>query len=277
MPTVAVNVGAGMATQLGTANVEGWAVYFNASGNSPTWVQLTGSGATLNLPDQQGLKIYFLLQSMAPGVASVQTQIQTESQITPTGTLSSADTLNYRYDSFEVTFTPAPADAGNLTDINGFGIPMEIDVVYADGTSGTRGYSIPGGSTSASDTIWNALVSAGGSGSIQYFTSATSGGLTGPRMAISPATAISENISGTNYHTSNWDNYIANLQTSTAISAGSGGTAGAEQIQINGMFRNQSPDRLTFHILLQHRSVKPLLILSFHLYLWVVIAYIGHF
>ena len=241
MPTVAVNVGAGMATQLGTANVQGWAVYFSASGTTPVWTPLTGTGATLNLPDQQGLKVYFLLQSMAPGVESVQTQIETESQISPTGTLSSADVLNYRYDSFEVTFTPAPADAGNLTDINGFGIPMEIDVVYADGTSGTRGYSIPGGSTSASDTIWNALVGAGGSGSIQYFTSATSGGLTGPRMAISPATAISENISGTNYHTSNWNNYISNLQSSTAVSAGSGGTAGADQIQITGYF-NGAPD-----------------------------------
>ena len=103
MPTVAVNVGAGMATQLGTANVQGWAVYFSASGTTPVWTPLTGTGATLNLPDQQGLKVYFLLQSMAPGVESVQTQIQTESQITPTGTLSSADVLNYRYDSFEVT------------------------------------------------------------------------------------------------------------------------------------------------------------------------------
>lgn len=241
MPTVAINVGTQMASQLGTANVEGWAVYFNASGTTPTWVQLTGSGATLNLPDQQGLKVYFLLQSMAPGVESVQTQIQTESQITATGTLSSADVLNYRYDSFEVTFTPAPADAGNLTDINGFGIPMEINVVYADGTSGTRGYSIPGGGVATSDTIWNELVSAGGSGSIQYFTPVSSGGLSGPRIAISPATAISENISGTNYQTSNWNNYISNLQTSTAVSAGSGGTAGTDQIQITGYF-NGAPD-----------------------------------
>ena len=250
MPTVAVNVGTGMATQLGTTNVQGWAVYFDASGNNPYWTPLTGSGASLNLPDQQGLKVYFILQSIAPGVTPVHTggsaksptdPIQTESQIVGTGTPSSAQTLNYRYDSFEVTFTPAPADAGNLTDINGFGIPMEIDVVYQDGTSGTRGYSIPGGGVATSDTIWNALVSAGGSGSIQYFTSATSGGLTGPRMAISPATAISENVSGTNYQTSNWNNYITNLQTSTAVSAGSGGTAGAEQIQVTGYF-NGAPD-----------------------------------
>jgi len=250
MPTVAVNVGAGMATQLGTPNVQGWAVYFDKNGNNPFWTPLNGSGASLNLPDQQGLKVYFILQSLAPGVTPVHTggsastptdPIQTESQIIATGTPSSAQTLNYRYDSFEVTFTPAPADAGNLTDINGFGIPMAIDVVYADGTSGTRGYSISGGGVATSDTIWNELVSAGGSGSIQYFTSATSGGLTGPRMAISPATAISENISGTNYQTSNWLPYISGLQSSTAVSAGSGGAAGAEQIQITGYF-NGAPD-----------------------------------
>ena len=241
MPTVAVNVGTQMASQLATANVQGWAVYFDASGNNPTWVALSGAGATLDLPYQKGLKVYFLLQSMAPGVDSVQGEIQTESQITPTGTLSSADILNYRYDSFEVTFTPNNADAGNLTDINGFGIPMEVKVVYADGTSASRGYSIPGGGVATSDTIWNALVSAGGSGSIQYFTPTSSGGLTGPRMAISPATAISENISGTNYQTSNWNNYITNLETSTAVSSGSGGAAGSDQIQITGYF-NGSPD-----------------------------------
>lgn len=246
-----------MAAQLGTANVQGWAVYFDANGNNPQWTALSASTPALQLPDQQGLKVYFILQSLAPGVTPVHTPlpplsppnpasnptdpIQTESQIVATGTPSSAQTLNYRYDSFEVTFTPAPADAGNLTDINGFGIPMEIDVVYEDGTSGTRGYAIPGGGVATSDTIWNALVSAGGSGSIQYFNTATSGGLTGPRIAISPATAISENVSGTNYHTSNWNNYITNLQTSTAVSAGSGGAAGAEQIQITGYF-NGAPD-----------------------------------
>ncbi|MFY7851663.1 MAG: hypothetical protein ACOVQ6_07745, partial [Brevundimonas sp.] len=151
-----------MKTQLETANVQGWAVYFDTNGHAQ-WFALTGSGASLDLPYQKGLKVYFILQSMAPGVTPVHTPlpplspanpasnpidpIQTESQIIATGTPSSAQTLNYRYDSFEVTFTPptgAPADAGNLTDINGFGIPMAIDVVYADGTSGTRGYSIPG-------------------------------------------------------------------------------------------------------------------------------------
>ncbi|MDP1747971.1 MAG: hypothetical protein Q8L22_00825 [Reyranella sp.] len=240
-----------MATQLGTPGVQGWAVYFNAAGINPVWTPLTSSGASLNnIPDQKGLKVYFILQSMSPGVTPVHNPsspgtdpIQTESQITPTGTVSSAQTLNYRYDSFEVTFTPAAADAGNLTDINGFGIPMAVEVVYSGTsptTSASRGYMIPGGGVGSSDTIWNELASAGGSGSIQYF--AAGGGLgSGPRMAISPATALANNVGGTNYSSSNWNNYVTSLGSSSATSAGSFGSAGAQQIQIAGYF-NGAPD-----------------------------------
>jgi len=251
MPAVKVAVGTNMATQLGTPGVQGWAVYFNANGINPVWTQLTGTGASLNLPNQKGLKVYFILQSMSPGVTAVHTggsagsptdPIQTESQITPTGTPSSAQTLNYRYDSFEVTFTPAPADAGNLTDINGFGIPMAVEVVYSGTsptTSASRGYMISGGVVGTSGTIWNELQSAGGSGSIQYY--APGGGLTGARMAISPATALANNVGGTSYSSSNWNPYIAALGASSATSAGSAGSAGAQQIQIAGYF-NGAPD-----------------------------------
>ncbi len=251
MPAVKVAVGTNMATQLGTPGVQGWAVYFNANGINPVWTQLTGTGASLNLPNQKGLKVYFILQSMSPGVTAVHTggsagsptdPIQTESQITPTGTPSSAQTLNYRYDSFEVTFTPAAADAGNLTDINGFGIPMAVEVVYSGTsptTSASRGYLISGGAVGTSGTIWNELAAAGSSGSIQYY--APGGGLTGPRMAISPATALANNVGGTSYSSSNWNPYIAALGASSATSAGSGGSAGAQQIQIAGYF-NGAPD-----------------------------------
>ena len=249
MTTVKVDVGTNMSTQLGTPGVQGWAVYFNAAGINPVWTQLTGTGASLNLPNQAGLKVYFILQSMSPGVTPVHNPsspgtdpIQTESQITPTGTVSSAQTLNYRYDSFEVTFTPAAADAGNLTDINGFGIPMAVEVVYSGTTpttSASRGYMISGGAVGSSMTMWNELASAGGSGSIQYY--APGGGLTGARMAISPATALANNVGGTNYSSSNWNPYVTALGASSATSAGSAGSAGAQQIQIAGYF-NGAPD-----------------------------------
>ncbi|SKA25760.1 autotransporter passenger strand-loop-strand repeat-containing protein [Enhydrobacter aerosaccus] len=238
MPNVVVNFGPNMKSQLETSGVNAWAVYFNANGTSPTWVQLTGSSsATLSLPYQQGLKVYFIIQSAGQNIASVQSAITTESQITTTGTQTSAQALNYRYDSFEVTFTPAAADAGNLTDINGFGIPMAINVVYSGTnpiTSASRGYNIAGGSVSASSSMWNDLLSAGGSASIEYFTAGVLSGQ--PRMALSPAAVIAGNISGTNYATSNWNGYVSSLENSTATSSGS-----PNQIQIAGYF-NGAPD-----------------------------------
>ncbi len=241
MPNVTVALTSAMQTQLTSTGVTGWAVYFNANGTSPVWQQLTTASTNLSLPDQKGLKVYFILQSTdaAPNTGnSVQAQIQTESQITPTGTLSSADALNYRYDSFEVTFTPAAADAGNLTDINGFGIPMAVQVVYSNGTSASRGYNLSGGTVGSSGGVWNALASAGGSGSIQYFAPISSGGYTilDPRMAISPATAIANNVSGTTYSASQWNNYISSLMSSGATSSG-----GTNQIQLAGYF-NGAPD-----------------------------------
>ena len=257
MPNVTVALTANMVTQLGMANVKGYAVYFNANGTAPTWAALdstnwtptpTGGGATVTLRPgfEKGLKVYFILQSTDQAGDSVQTQITTESQIVPTGTTTSAQTLNYRYDSFEVTFTPAAADAGNLTDINGFGIPMAIEVEYGTAaqisagsptSSASRGYNLSGGTVSGGG-IWEALASAGGSGSIQYFTSVGSGGYatTQPRMAISPATAIGEGIAGTNYSVANWNPYISAVASSGAATSGS-----ANQIQLAGYF-NGAPD-----------------------------------
>ena len=249
MPDVTVALTSAMQAQLTTAGVTGWAVYFDVNGNNPTWTQLTGASTVLTTEYQQGLKVYFILQSTdsAPDTGnSVTLQIQSESQITPTGTASSADSLNYRYDSFEVTFTPANADAGNLTDINGFGIPMAIAVGYgtpAQISAGsptsiaTRGYNLSGGTVGGSG-IWNALASAGGSGGIQYFTSVGSGGYatTQPRMAISPATAIANNVAGTNYAVANWKPYISSVASSGAATSGS-----ANQIQLAGYF-NGAPD-----------------------------------
>jgi len=249
MPNVTVALTSAMQTQLQTPGVTGWAVYFNANGTTPVWQQLTGLTATvpLTLPEQKGLKLYFILQSTdsAAGAGnSVQLQITTESQIAPVGPPTSAQALNYRYDSFEVTFTPAAADAGNLTDINGFGIPMAVEVVYTGTTpttSASRGYLISGGTVGSSGGIWNALASAGGSGSIQYFSSIGSGGYatTQPRMAISPATAIGNNAAGTTYSASQWDGYISSLTSGSTSSATTSGGAG--QIQVAGYF-NGAPD-----------------------------------
>ncbi len=240
--TVHIDLTAAMLEQVtgASAKATAWAVYFNSAGVDPHWKQLTGGTPTD--PDhltfqtpQIGQKIYFILQSTDSGLGAgnaVQTLIKTESQIVPTGTPTSAETLNYRYDSFEVTFNTHPADAGNLTDIEGFGIPMAVEVVYSNGTSATRGYK------SSGDDIWNALSAAGGPGSIQHFSSTGTGGyaITQQRMAISPATAIAGNVAGTNYSVGHWTDYIASLAGGAATTDG-----GANQIQVAGYF-NGAPD-----------------------------------
>jgi len=250
MPNVTVALTANMVSQLTKPGIKGYAVYFDSAGNNPTWADLDSAQVTLSPGFQQGLKIYFILQrtDSDPGTGnSVTTRISNEGDIVPTGPSTSAEALNYRYDSFEVTFTPAAADAGNLTSIEGFGIPMGIEVVYSNGTSASRGYHISGGTVSDSGGIWNALASAGGSDSIQYFYAINNGGYspTLPRMAISPATAIANNVSGTNYSTRQWDNYVSSLHSGSTSSATSSGDPG--QIQIAGYFNGAKDANDVWH------------------------------
>ncbi|TBR23354.1 MAG: hypothetical protein EPO10_27050, partial [Reyranella sp.] len=252
MPDVKIVLTSAMQAQLSSGGVTGWAVYFDAGGANPTWAKLTGSSVTVS-PTGAGQKIYFILQSTDsdPGTGnSVDTKISNEADIVPTGPSTSAEALNYRYDSFEVSFTPAAADAGNLTSIEGFGIPMGIEVVYSGvspATSASRGYHISGGTVSDSGGIWYALASAGGSGSIQYFSAINNGGYATPqpRMAISPATAIANNVAGTTYSTGQWDSYVSSLHSGTTSSATTSGDPG--QIQIAGYFNGAKDASSVWH------------------------------
>lgn len=247
MTTVTVALSSVMQRQVAAGtNVYAWAVYAESSG-SLNWTPLTGPSTQVTGLSGAGQKLYFILQSTdsSPGTGnSVKVLLQKESDINPAGTPTSADTLNYRYDSFEAAFTPSSTDTGNLTDVNGFGIPMAIEVGYgrlpASGTfvptsSSTRGYNLSGSG------IWDALASAGGSGSIQYFAPVSSGGYatTQPRMAISPATALGNGVSGTNYSSAQWDPYVSSLMSGSTASATTPG--GGSQIQIAGYF-NGAPD-----------------------------------
>jgi autotransporter passenger strand-loop-strand repeat protein len=249
-----------MQQQVAATGVHAWAVYADSTG-SLNWTLLTGPSTQVTGLGGPGQKLYFILQSTdsPPGTGnSVRLLLKKESDINPAGTATSADTLNYRYDSFEASFTPSPNDAGNLTDVNGFGIPMAIELGYGpDAASGnptstaSRGYGISGGATStgsagvvsggaivSSGGIWAALESAGGSGSILYYTAISSGGYvtTAPRMAISPAVAIGNGVSGSHYSAGQWSGYISALANSTATSSGN-----ANQMQLAGYF-NGAPD-----------------------------------
>ena len=249
MATVQVNLSSKLLEELtDNSTVKAYALFFEKEHGTnivvPNWTELTAASASVTL-DGGGQKLYFIIQSNSNAADSVQVRITKEADISPVGASTSADKLNYRYDSFEVSFTPATADVGNLTDIVGFGIPMAISVGYGPSagagatptSSATRGYAIDGGTVDASGSgsgLWKDLYDIGGPNSIQFF-SATSGGYatTQPRLAIAPATAIGNNVSGTNYSVGQWAGYTSSLYASgsQATSAGAPG-----QIQIAGYY-----------------------------------------
>lgn len=242
MATVQVNLSSKLLAELNTT-VKAYAVHFSKTGAH--WTELTALTTPVTLTGG-GQKLYFIIQSNSNPVDDVRQIITTEADISPVGAPTSADNLNYRYDSFEVSLTPATADVGNLTDIVAFGIPMAISVGYGPSagsgatptSSATRGYVVDGGSVDATGSgsgLWQKLYEIGGSGSIQFF-SATSGGYatTQPRLAIAPATAIGNNVSGTNYSAGQWAGYTSSLYSGAGRQATSSGAPG--QIQIAGYF-----------------------------------------
>jgi hypothetical protein len=161
--TLNVTLSSGEQTALDEPGAYAYAVYFapTVSGGTavPIWTTLVNDGTIENggmtpiqLTDAEnttlsGAKVYFLVQSVDPSTTStLTTDITTQSQIGPT----SAAAEDYGYDSFEVTLSGSGEDAGNLTSVNGFGLPMGVSVEYDNGTSASVGYAVSGGSIASS-------------------------------------------------------------------------------------------------------------------------------
>lgn len=262
---ISIQLTSKLAAEVAKPGVEAWAVYFlpiavgaNPKG-TPVWTQLTGtSPIALNNPSGEsdfpnalpGAKAYFIIQDRGTDnhIASVHTAVTSQGQIDYTGNpATDAPALNYRYDSFEFTFTPSDQDGGNLTNVNGFGIPMQLNVGYGTTSttitsSATRGYNLSGGSIAghggagSTTGIWGALVNSGGA-IVSYFNSNDAThtySLAGqPRGIPSPTEAVGAaagTVTGT-YSRTDWDNYINSLVTSGAMTDGS-----ASQIRIAGYF-----------------------------------------
>ena len=228
MTTLNVTLTAQEITNLGTAGV--WAYAAVTNGNSiVNWVTLVDNGAVrnsgtdaINLPGSYvGGKVYLLIQSQGTTDPNdLPTLITQQSDIN----FNNAASYDYRFDSFEVTLhgtTGATNDAGNLTAVNGFGLPMELAVPYDNGTTATVGYNINAGSL-VSDL--NAI----NTGITQTYTA-------GPlatqfRMAASPAEAVGQGGTAQPFNASDWDGYVTSLE----------GTAAAN-ISLSGLF-NGAPD-----------------------------------
>lgn len=128
-----------------------WALHFDNTG-APQATPLskntagTAEPTTITLPTAfDGGKVYLIYQSVASsadlltfGPTGI---IKQESDLT----WGFSDQHQFRYDSFEVSLLGGAADAGNLTSLNAFGIPMSIDITYPNGSATqTRGYNVQG-------------------------------------------------------------------------------------------------------------------------------------
>ena len=190
---------------------------------------VTGGSAAIPLPEKfDGGKVYLLVQSQASSNPNdLLTLITEESKIN----WGNAETWDFRYDSFEVTLENSPNDVGNLTSVNGFGLPMELSVTYGDNSTQTRGYKVSG------QDLLNDLSTTGSAATIHHY---TSGALQGEaRMAISPTEAVGLNPPDPAFSASDWDAYIASLKVSStgiALSGFFNGAPDANHVWHNGGF-----------------------------------------
>ncbi len=210
MTTLNVQLSSKLQTTLGQPGVWAYAVYF--TGGNPTWHKLVDNGAiqdsgTVSVPMPfpfVGGKVYFLVQSQTHTQPNnLETLITTESDIN----WGNADSWDFRYDSFEVTLQNGIADQGNLTSVNGFGLPMELSVSYDDGTISTRGYGIKANDlfTDLKATSQDQVVYTYGSGPLSG----------NDREAISPSEAVALNPANPAFKASDWTGYVNSLKTAS--------------------------------------------------------------
>jgi hypothetical protein len=216
--TLTVNLSTALQTTLdnsGTTGIWAWAVYFNDGNVYSTQLAGTvGSAQQVNattpidLPGTlNGGKVYLLIQSVAPGGIAPLTfgagnTIAQESDIN----WQNASSNDFRYDSFELSLLGQAGDAGNLTDVNGFGIPMSVSIAYPNGAATqTRGYAVNGSSVwSDINDVSSALVYTYSEGPLQGQN----------RIAASPATAVSNALPGP--AATDWTAYVKSLGENSA-------------------------------------------------------------
>jgi hypothetical protein len=232
--TLTVNLSQTLQGTLGKAGTYAWAVlYDQANGNnavSTTPLVINGaiqsSGAiTVNLPPTvNGGKLYLIVQSVDPNQqdqgAIPPLTFGPSGIITGQSAISwdTAQTNDFRYDSFEFSTLGLAGDAANLTDVTGFGLPMSVSISYPNGTSTqTRGYAVNGSS------IFSQITSNVGSSVVSTYSQGPQSG--NDRLAASPVTALTTSgITGPS--ASDWNAYVQSI----------GASAGTLNIRVGGFF-----------------------------------------
>ncbi len=251
-PTFTVSLTSAMAKEVADRNTGAYVVYFDptTAQTAPVWTQLQGSvngathvGITASPAAFAEGKFYFVFQDTDGGtIPSVTTEITQQSQIGYSGNPhTNPITLNYRFDSLEASLQNALGDVGNLTEIQGFGIPLQLKIIYTSGTvtsSSTRGFNATG------TELWSALGTAGAM--VHNFAgSATSGGGQ-HQFAAGPGWVV--NTDGTAnsqygvYQSQDWNYYISALINGGAMTDGN-----SNQIHIAGYFNHSIDANHIYH------------------------------
>ncbi|MGE4480226.1 Hint domain-containing protein [Acidocella sp.] len=218
-------------TSAGNTASSVYAVYYDSSTTIGTWTPLVTNGTvqngtaasisssldgekfTVDLPSSFASgKVYILVQSQSNGstLASLPDVITQQSQINA----SMASAYDFAYDSVELNLTGTTTDAGNLTSVVEYGLPMSLGVSYSNGSTASVGYKISGASLVSE-------LSHSGATIVTYST----GPLANDTMSVQPPTDAS-----------NWATYVENLE----------GTQ-AESIEISGFFNGAKDSSGTYH------------------------------
>lgn len=226
MTDLQISLSSDLQSSLGKSGAYAYAVYFTKAGDGTDvahWTTMVDNGVvqdsgsyTIGIEQPYiGGKVYFLIQSLdaASSANQASSVITTESQIN----WDNATTYDFRYDSIEMTLTPSINDDGNLTSVNGFGIPMSLSVTQ-NGVESSRGYLV------SANTIFSDVSAINDDLVLTY----TEGPLAGQsRMAASSAEAVSADLSG--FAASDWKPYLELLKTAT------------DPVRVSGLF-NGAPD-----------------------------------
>ncbi len=214
-----------------------YAVWFDKATTIPQWTTLVNNGTienagtdAISLPgSMNGGKVYFIVESQTSSAPNLPgTVVTAQSDLN----FGNATTFDFSYDSFEVSLLNQSGDAGNLSSVNGFALPMEVSVLYSNGSTATVGYGISGSQivNDIGSIIQNGTTV--GTAAVYNF---TAGSLASPspgdfRMALSPA-----GVAGAApFSSSNWSGYVTSIENGLT-----GGTL--SPIVLSGEF-NGAPD-----------------------------------
>lgn len=225
--------------------VWGYAVYF-IDGKDPVWTDLVTDAGILSseglskgnfaidLPEPYvSGKVYFLIQSQtAAHTYDLRTKITTESDLN----WSNADTWDLRYDSIEVNLENSADDVGDLTSVNGFGLPLGFKVEYDE--SGTDFASV--GYNLTATQLFDSFPTAAHTHNIAVIDTYGSGPLSGTnRMAISPTESVGVYGADGAFRPADWDAYIDTLKvadTGVVLTGSFNGAKDANHVWHNGGF-----------------------------------------